>query len=418
MALEPVLIAGEWRQPANPSGSFKAIDPTAGKPLPESYPVSSIDDVTAAFRAAEEAALALREIPADAIGRVPRRLRGAHRGRRRRAGGTRRARDRPAARRPACATSSCRARPASFARARPPRASAPGARRRSTPRRTCARATGRSAGPWSCSGPTTSRSRSTRVAGGDFVAAIAAGNPVIGKANTGHPGTSKLLAELALEAARAAGLPPGDGPAALPDAARGRLRAGLRRARRRHRLHGQQERRPQAEGGGRPGGQADLPRDVEHQPGVRAAARARRARRRDRQGAVRLVSRWGRGSSARAPAWPWSPKGDKGAAFVAELAGAIQGGHGRHAARPVGRDRDRRGAEGAGRERRARPRRRPPRRRRSRGVRADAARGVGEAVPGRAARAADRGVRHASTPSSSPTTSRRWPPSRPPWTAT
>ena len=47
------------------------------------------------------------------------------------------------------------------------------------------------------------------VAGGDFVAAIAAGNPVIGKANTGHPGTSKLLAELALEAARAAGLPPG-----------------------------------------------------------------------------------------------------------------------------------------------------------------------------------------------------------------
>ena len=36
MALEPVLIAGEWRQPANPTGSFKAIDPTAGKPLLES----------------------------------------------------------------------------------------------------------------------------------------------------------------------------------------------------------------------------------------------------------------------------------------------------------------------------------------------------------------------------------------------
>ena len=32
------------------------------------------------------------------------------------------------------------------------------------------------------------------VAGGDFVAAIAAGNPVIGKANTGHPGTTRLLA--------------------------------------------------------------------------------------------------------------------------------------------------------------------------------------------------------------------------------
>ena len=81
------------------------------------------------------------------------------------------------------------------------------------------------------------------VAGGDFVAAIAAGNPVIGKANTGHPGTSRLLAELALEAARAAGLPPAMvqllyrtppdvGFALVSDARVGR-----------HRLHGQQERR-------------------------------------------------------------------------------------------------------------------------------------------------------------------------------
>jgi NADP-dependent aldehyde dehydrogenase len=46
------------------------------------------------------------------------------------------------------------------------------------------------------------------VAGGDFVAAIAAGNPVIAKANTGHPGTTRLLGELALAASRAAGLPP------------------------------------------------------------------------------------------------------------------------------------------------------------------------------------------------------------------
>jgi NADP-dependent aldehyde dehydrogenase len=47
------------------------------------------------------------------------------------------------------------------------------------------------------------------VAGGDFAAAIAAGNPVIGKANTGHPGTTKLLAELALEAIRQSGVPRG-----------------------------------------------------------------------------------------------------------------------------------------------------------------------------------------------------------------
>jgi NADP-dependent aldehyde dehydrogenase len=46
------------------------------------------------------------------------------------------------------------------------------------------------------------------IAGGDFAAAIAAGNPVIGKANTGHPGTTKLFAEAAQEAVEASGLPP------------------------------------------------------------------------------------------------------------------------------------------------------------------------------------------------------------------
>src|SRR5678815_877278 len=43
--------------------------------------------------------------------------------------------------------------------------------------------------------------------GGDFAAAIAAGNPVIAKANTSHPGTTKLLAEETFAAAQATGLP-------------------------------------------------------------------------------------------------------------------------------------------------------------------------------------------------------------------
>lgn len=47
------------------------------------------------------------------------------------------------------------------------------------------------------------------VAGGDFAAAIAAGNPVIAKANTSHPGTSRLLAELAHAAATQVSLPAG-----------------------------------------------------------------------------------------------------------------------------------------------------------------------------------------------------------------
>lgn len=46
-------------------------------------------------------------------------------------------------------------------------------------------------------------------AGGDFAASIVAGNPVIAKANPGHPATSRLFAEEALSAVNEAGLPEG-----------------------------------------------------------------------------------------------------------------------------------------------------------------------------------------------------------------
>ena len=47
------------------------------------------------------------------------------------------------------------------------------------------------------------------ISGGDFAAAIAAGNPVIAKANSSHPGTTRLFAEEALEAVKTLGLPNG-----------------------------------------------------------------------------------------------------------------------------------------------------------------------------------------------------------------
>lgn len=45
--------------------------------------------------------------------------------------------------------------------------------------------------------------------GGDFAAAIAAGNPVIAKANSSHPGTTLRFAELAFEAMKNTGMPAG-----------------------------------------------------------------------------------------------------------------------------------------------------------------------------------------------------------------
>ncbi len=47
------------------------------------------------------------------------------------------------------------------------------------------------------------------ISGGDFVAAFAAGNPVIAKAHPAHPYTSLLLAQAAAEAAQATGMPSG-----------------------------------------------------------------------------------------------------------------------------------------------------------------------------------------------------------------
>ena len=45
-------------------------------------------------------------------------------------------------------------------------------------------------------------------AGGDFAAAVAAGNPVIAKGHSSHPNTTRLFAEEAFEAVRDVGLPP------------------------------------------------------------------------------------------------------------------------------------------------------------------------------------------------------------------
>src|SRR5262249_23638588 len=47
------------------------------------------------------------------------------------------------------------------------------------------------------------------VSGGDFAAAVAAGNPVIAKGHSSHPGTTRLFAEEAHHAARETEMPPG-----------------------------------------------------------------------------------------------------------------------------------------------------------------------------------------------------------------
>jgi NADP-dependent aldehyde dehydrogenase len=66
----------------------------------------------------------------------------------------------------------------------------------------------RALGPVAVFGPNNFPLAFNSAAGGDFAAAIAAGCPVIAKANTSHPGTTRLLAEEAFAVIKELGLPP------------------------------------------------------------------------------------------------------------------------------------------------------------------------------------------------------------------
>ena len=110
--------------------------------------------------------------------------------------------------------------------------------RRSTPSTTSARCCG-PIGPVAVFGPNNFPFAFNSVAGGDFAAAIAAGNPVIAKANTRIParrGCWPKKPSPAVASDRPAG---GDRAAHLSHQPRRRRAAGRRPADRRHRLHRQ-----------------------------------------------------------------------------------------------------------------------------------------------------------------------------------
>ncbi len=67
----------------------------------------------------------------------------------------------------------------------------------------------RSIGPVIVFGPNNFPLAFNGISGGDFAAAIAAGNPVIAKGHPSHPETTRLLAEAALQAAQETNFPPG-----------------------------------------------------------------------------------------------------------------------------------------------------------------------------------------------------------------
>jgi NADP-dependent aldehyde dehydrogenase len=205
MPIQSVLIAGQWRA-ARATGVFRAENPALGQPLPDEYPVSDWADCVAALEAAADAAVRLRSTPPEKIAEFLTKL--AERIEKRAAEIVEMAHLESAlAKTPRLADVEL---PRTTGQLRQAAAAAlegswalPTIDTKLNIRSQLA-----PLGPVCVFGPNNFPFAFNSVAGGDFAAAIAAGNPVLAKANTSHPGTSRLLAEEALAALNETGLPP------------------------------------------------------------------------------------------------------------------------------------------------------------------------------------------------------------------
>lgn len=202
---QPVLIAGQWR-PSDSVGTFQPDNPSTKEPTGETYPVSSaaeVDEAIAAAACAAEAIAALEPgSPARFLERFAERIEARA--------------DEFVAMAHAETGLPAETRLAGIELPRTTgqlRQAAEAAREISWALPTIDTQTGiRSmygplGGGVSVFGPNNFPFAFNSLAGGDFAAAIAAGNPVIGKANSSHPGTTRLFAEEALEAAKETGMP-------------------------------------------------------------------------------------------------------------------------------------------------------------------------------------------------------------------
>ncbi len=204
MPAQPVLIAGQWRA-ARATAIFRAENPALGQTLPDEYPISSLADCDAALAAAAEAAKILRTASPEKIAAFLQKF--AERTEKR-------------------ATELVEMAHQESALPKAPRLGEVELPRTTGQLRQAAAAALEGSwsqptidtklnirsrlgpiGPVAVFGPNNFPFAFNSAAGGDFAAAIAAGNPVIAKANTSHPGTTRLLAEEAFAAVGETGLP-------------------------------------------------------------------------------------------------------------------------------------------------------------------------------------------------------------------
>ncbi|TWT75716.1 Alpha-ketoglutaric semialdehyde dehydrogenase [Posidoniimonas polymericola] len=202
--MHPVLVGREWR-PANAVGEFSAHDPNTGESLDEKFPISDWVDCDLALTASAAAAEELDLTPPDSIAEFlesyAQKIDDA-------------AQDlSELASRETGLPVSPRLLEVEVPRTNGQLRQAAAAARsgvwrepvhdESSDLHTCYGPLG----PVMIFGPNNFPFAFNAISGGDFAAAIAAGNPVIAKAHPDHPGTTRMLAELAHAAASEAGLP-------------------------------------------------------------------------------------------------------------------------------------------------------------------------------------------------------------------
>lgn len=200
------LIAGRWSSIAASQGFIHSYAPSTGEALPDSYPMSDNDELSAAVAAGLSAAVELVRIPPSTIADFL---------------------ETYAANIEAGADEICAMAALETALPYNPRLrSVELSRTTNQLRQAAAAARDRSwttatidtnlnirsmlrpmGGPIVVFGPNNFPLAFNAVSGGDFAAAIAAGNPVIAKANPGHLSTTRLLAEAAYKALQTTGMP-------------------------------------------------------------------------------------------------------------------------------------------------------------------------------------------------------------------
>jgi alpha-ketoglutaric semialdehyde dehydrogenase len=204
MNVAEVLIDGTWRS-ADSEGVFHAQDPATGKTLPTPFPISAWPDCDAALAAAASAAAELRSIEpakiAEFLEAYARNIEAAATG------------IIEAAAQETALPVTPRLKDVELPRTTNQLRQAAAAAREESwrhatlDRKANIRSCFSAIGPVIVFGPNNFPFAFNGVSGGDFAAAIAAGNPVIAKAHPLHPNTTRLLAEQARKAAEETRLP-------------------------------------------------------------------------------------------------------------------------------------------------------------------------------------------------------------------